>query len=122
MALAYRHYAQSLDVIGDAGGAQRAIDRAATLDPDDPQTRPIQADLAFDRRDWLAAVEALRTLQALSPGDHDVGVRLGVALDMAGQTDAARAAFDRVLAIEPDHPAARTGLAVTLHNYGWRLE
>ena len=57
-----------------------------------------------------AFAEQKQALQ-LDPNDADGWNNLGALLARGGQTDAARAAFEHALKIQPDHAQARANLS-----------
>ncbi len=60
-----------------------------------------EADQAYGRGDYAAALDQYRTITVLDPGDFQASVRLGMAAAALGRTDEAIAAFDHALAINP---------------------
>lgn len=60
-----------------------------------------EADAAYERGDFPAAMAQYRKITVLDPGDFQASVRLGMAAAAAGLTDEALAAFDHALAINP---------------------
>lgn len=60
-----------------------------------------EADRAYERGDFAAALDQYRTITVLDPGDFQASVRLGMAAEALGRTDDALAAFDHALAINP---------------------
>lgn len=89
------------------------LQRAVALDPNNGQA---WSDLAFARslqtfaepqrgREWggMAEVAARRAI-ALAEVVPEFWIRLGVALDLRGRSDGARAAFERARDLAPNHP------------------
>jgi protein O-GlcNAc transferase len=66
-------------------------------------------------------VAALREAAARSPDVADVHLNLGNTLAEHGQTEEALACYDRVLALQPNHPAAHFNIG-NLHRSAGRLE
>lgn len=96
---------------GELEAAAMAWERAAAADP-----RAIAPRLALGLV-WLktgrgqASVAAWLDAQRLAPADPLVAYHLGLAHVLAGQPAEARAAFERAIALDPGHAAARANLA-----------
>ena len=69
---------------------------------------------AVARQDWEAARSAGRQLARQLPDNASVAYNLGLAEKSAGAAEAAIAAFERALALDPDHHNARFELAGSL--------
>lgn len=97
---------------------------AASIAPDDPLMEALQAGLqsgaaylargmdALERRDWSEAVANLRRAADLSPADAGTHLNLGTALYLSGDRAAARAAFERAVALSPELPKPRYTLGL----------
>ncbi len=58
---------------------------------------------------YQEAVHSLQSTAQMLPNDVTVAFAYGTALDKNGQTEGARAAFERALGIDENHPGARMG-------------
>lgn len=68
----------------------------------------------IERQAFAEAAQAFRRALELVPGHDEAGFNLGAALAEAGRTDAAEAAFLRLIAAKPDVAAAHAALARAL--------
>lgn len=96
----WRSLAQSLEQMGDVDGAIDAWKRAIACGEDDDAARLSLARLLESK------LPELRALVDQSPQTARLWMSLGLALEKAGETDEAIAAFDRVTALSPDILAA----------------
>jgi len=104
-----------LERLNDRGGARAAIQAALALVPEHPTALAVLASLASPDDDPRAFAEA-KLREADSATDDDVQIAaLMAAGDVlhgrVGDTDAARAAYERVLALRPYHADATWALA-----------
>ncbi|MEO5722515.1 MAG: tetratricopeptide repeat protein, partial [Chthoniobacterales bacterium] len=79
--------------------------KARTLDPVGPAISDTLGWVLFKRGDYQQAVILLQESLEKSGGSAEIGFHLGMAHSMMGQTDAARAAFQRALASTGDFPS-----------------
>ena len=96
-------------------------DRVRVLEPDNKLLPTYDAFLhshylgmglkAGAANDLPGAIGALQKAVRYGPGDADTWYNLGGACFTAGDTARARAAWNEVLELRPDHPGARQGLA-----------
>lgn len=70
-----------------------------------------KAEQMLEEGDVAAALEVFDELVRLAPEDVEAWMNRGEVLTLLGRIDDAIAAYERVLAIEPDHRAARSELA-----------
>ena len=103
------------DRLDDAAGARDAVDHALALVPEHPTALAVLADLASPDDDPRAFADA-KLREAGAATDEDVRIAaLMTAGDVlrtrAGDTAAARAAYERVLALRPYHADATWALA-----------
>ncbi|HEX8619301.1 MAG TPA: tetratricopeptide repeat protein, partial [Thermoanaerobaculia bacterium] len=92
------------------------------IDPNEPALRELEQrfasrDAAFDEglreiqnRNWLAAAIATRTALAFNADDADALNNLGWSLAQLGFTAEAKRAYEKALAIQPNHERARNNL------------
>jgi TolB-like protein/Tfp pilus assembly protein PilF len=122
LAIARAALSWDLRVPLDAGTVENAVQRADALAPDRLSTHLARGYFHYYmRRDYDAALSALRSAEALAPGDPEVLLPMGWVLRRQGRWDEAlerfRAAFDR----DPrnwDNAYASIGLTLTaLHRF-----
>ncbi|MBW3535387.1 MAG: tetratricopeptide repeat protein [Gemmatimonadetes bacterium] len=88
--------------IGDAAGAARALERAVTIHPFDPQVHRRLAEAYAGLGDARGAVRERAAVLALDPVDRaDAHYRLALAYVDAGDADAARRQVLRALEVAP---------------------
>jgi Flp pilus assembly protein TadD len=95
-----------------AGGSfEKAEEYAQQVEKRDPFNGALVGTKIRERQErWADAATCYRRALALRPQDASLHAGLGNALARAGETEAARAAFDEALKLKPDLAAARTGL------------
>jgi len=87
------------------------------VEPDDP--RNLAALDADFRRKWLRGqVELARRLAERAPDDPDPAADLAAFHQHLGETDAAIAAYERALRLDPDHVRANVELAIVVMGQG----
>lgn len=100
--------------IAERDGPEAALPyflRAIQLKPNDVEAR-FNAGLAFRKIGRYAeSAEHYRMAVFLNPGYGNAWNNLGVVLDLMGNREAARTAFERALAIDPDDEMARFNLS-----------
>src|SRR5690606_20300607 len=99
-------------LVGDMTGARNALARAVEIDPEDVQARRELADMLFDAEQWVKARPLMEGLlvdeDLLPPGVAvELHYRVARAARELGDMDAAKQHVDTVLALSPDHRAAR---------------
>jgi tetratricopeptide (TPR) repeat protein len=90
--------------------AEPCLERAASLQPDQPRWPYLLGVLRQGRRDSAGAEAALWASLALAPSDLPALLRLGEVLLDGSRPDDAREVFERALAIDPRSAAALAGL------------
>lgn len=104
-------YGFGLMTAGRFSEAARAFNAALYLDPTNVDVRLMLANLNLRRGRVGAALRQYETVLRQDSARVDAWVNTGIAYARAGDPAAARAAWERALAIEPNHTAARSYLA-----------
>lgn len=94
--------------------AASAANKAVQLAPDDAKLWRALAEIHLDRDDPSQALAAFEQATARNEHDLDSAYQVGLLSARLGQPQAARAAFDRALAVKPNDPVAlclRTAVA-----------
>jgi tetratricopeptide (TPR) repeat protein len=102
---------------GSHGAADRAVpllERAARLDPANPEHLRNLAVVRSANGDPGGAYALLQRATALAPADADLAYLLGLAAHGAGRPDAAADAFTRARTLDPRHPRAAYNLGLLL--------
>ncbi|MFU8895260.1 MAG: hypothetical protein ACNA8J_02615 [Gammaproteobacteria bacterium] len=102
-------YSQEIDAQEALRRASESAARALALDPNEVTALAVQARLAAERGDRLAAASLVERALALAPNDANTWVWQGLGQLEAGHLRAARESFERAQALDP-----LSGLAV-----GW---
>ena len=92
------------------GAAKKAADGSVTVATDAGEVRLAAGAVASITPGEGPRAAARKALDALSKDDVDGAYRLAVGLEAQGVLDVSKAAYERVLAAKPDHPAARRAL------------
>jgi Flp pilus assembly protein TadD len=96
----------ALLALGVVAPVARAAETETTA-PADAENPDYQAGrTAVERKDWPAAVASFRKVVAAEPTNADGYNMLGFSLRWMGRMDEAFAAYDRALAINPQHRGA----------------
>jgi arylsulfatase A-like enzyme/Flp pilus assembly protein TadD len=112
MAIAYRHLAFIERQRGNVAGAIQVLQRAIKAGVTDPRAIAQLGEYMTEGGQMAAGIRLLESLTKNSTvGDLDALNALGIAYAQTGHADAARAIFERVLAISP-------GSSVPLENLG----
>ena len=101
---------RALASAGDVPAAHSHFQQAIHLQTNFVPAYQAAAALHLQQGEIGKALELLSRAARLAPQDAGVHFQLGETLLLAGQTAQARAAFERVLALEPDHAATRARL------------
>lgn len=109
----HRLCALALDRMDRHAEATGAAANAVRLDPQNWRTHQIYAQAAIDTRDLgsQARAAADRTVQ-LAPNEPDAHFTLGLVAHRTSHYDVARAAYERTLALDPNHAMAMHNLTV----------
>jgi adenylate cyclase len=94
-------YSQEIDARDALEKAERSADRALGLDPDEATALAVQARLAAERGDRLAAAGLIQRALALAPNDANTWVWQGLGQLEAGHLGAARESFERARTLDP---------------------
>lgn len=119
--IALRNLAKVLSWAGKTEEAARSAERALDLLGDDAESFFILSLDASELGDHRRAVALLRESLRLDPDWVKPRLNLGVELARGGRLEAARQAYEEVLARNPEHPSVRFNLGHVLARMG-RLE
>jgi arylsulfatase A-like enzyme/Tfp pilus assembly protein PilF len=112
MAIAYRHLAFIERQRGDVAAAIEVLQRAVKAGVTDPRAIAQLGEYMTEGGQMAAGIRLLESVtKSPSSGDLDALNALGIAYAQTGRVDAARAIFERVLAVNP-------GSSVPLENLG----
>lgn len=111
-AIAATDRARALVTLGRGEEALAALDIATTAAPDRAEGWLLKATL-LRRLDRLAEAQtAIERASAIAPGSAglgpEIGLEAGVIAVLAGRDEAARASWQSVISLAPEHPAAAT--------------
>ena len=105
--------AQLAILLADEAEAKDAIDRALSLDPDNPEALDARAvykmGIVFDRE---GAVEDLLRAVAVAPGESNIWNTLGLAHSDRDDNRKAEEAYKRAIALDPLDPLPHANLAI----------
>ena len=87
------------------------IDRAVEVRPDEKELWLFRGRYRVESRDCAGALEDFRRAGLLAPGDPAVHASIGLAALCLGDRDAARAALERSLELDPNQGRVRQLLA-----------
>ncbi len=93
---------------GDAGKADEYAARAEALAPYDGAI--LRAQIRERQEQWADAAECYERALRLQPSNPWLHAQVGAARLKAGERGRARAAFETVLALQPDHAEAKAAL------------
>jgi TolB-like protein/DNA-binding winged helix-turn-helix (wHTH) protein/Flp pilus assembly protein TadD len=102
----------------DPQGAEQDLRRAIALNPSFAQAHQYLSTVLLVQGRPADAIDAARRAAQLDPLSPVAGTTLGYRLYYAGQYDAAREQFERVIELAPAFASARLGLAQTLRELG----
>lgn len=94
--------------------AAAALDRVLELEPQDHESMRMRADVAYEARDYRAAVAAMQRYLALEPEDQKVRVELASALGFLGDIQAAKTIYLDLIEKNQELFAAHLGLGMEL--------
>jgi len=113
-----RLLAAALAAHGPSDEAQRAIEAALALQPDDPALLATQAVVLQTNGRVDAAIDSFRQASMLAPQSANHAYNLGRALSHRGDHVESLQALERALALDPTHRHARATLAEVLRRVG----
>lgn len=107
--------AEAAMLVGDYAAAERAVDRAAALAPDDPDVLSARAGVRANvRRDLDGALDDLNRALAITPASTDLWNDLGLLQSERGADREAERAFLRAIELDPEDPVTRANYAILL--------
>jgi protein O-GlcNAc transferase len=122
MAAAHYHLATALREKGEIASAINVLRRVLALEPDNSEAANDLAAALKDRGRLGDAIAMFRTIVAKHPTDSLAWTNLARCLLDHGDARGATEAFDRVLEIKPQSPAARFGKCMACLPLGYRSE
>lgn len=105
--------------------ADRTIDAALTLAPEDPRALNLKAGILLAQQRFTEILPLVEHVFHIEPANLEAQLHLGIALHGLGRSAEALAAFDRLLTIEPNHASAlmnRSSVLVGLARYEEALQ
>jgi tetratricopeptide (TPR) repeat protein len=122
-AAAHRGVARAMLAQGDLNGARSHVSTATKLDPKDPETGRLSAQLALAAGDAQEALKGLEKTVKANPRDPVAWCELGETLVKVGNNVYALKAFDTALKNDRGNPRARLGLvAASLPKQARRIQ
>ncbi len=106
----HRGHAWIAAAAGELLVAKAAIERACTLEPNEPRTWDIRGNVALSMGDWPEAVRCGERAVALQPANSMFVHRLGRALESAGRWDDASERYRDALRLDPRNGSSANGL------------
>ncbi|HEY3448030.1 MAG TPA: tetratricopeptide repeat protein [Myxococcales bacterium] len=106
----HRGIARAMMALGDLNGTRSHVNTAAKLDPKDPETGRLAAQLSLAAGDAQEALKGLEKATKAAPRDPVAWCELGETLIKVGNNAKAAAAFDTALKNDRGNPRARLGL------------
>lgn len=91
---------------------ERSLSRALELDPGNREALKFLANLNFESGRFLDAAQTYTELIKRHPDDVESLLALGVCFYKLGDCDMAKAVFERILKVQPDHGVAKENLDV----------
>lgn len=102
---------------GNTTGFARAIARAMAITPGHPASLKLLAGLHAEQGQWEEARPLLDLVLEQCPWDTDARMHRARCSTFLGDLGPARADYEEVLAVEPDHAVARRNLDVVLEAF-----
>jgi len=102
--------------------ASKQLDALAAKNPNSPDIQLRLGDAQNRMGDRQAAIRSFRKAHQLQPASIGAAYGLALMLDMAGQPDQARVAYEGVLKIDPGNPQAMNNLAYIKAEQGTDLD
>jgi adenylate cyclase len=94
-------YSREIDARESLRMAKESADRALALDPDEATALAVEARLAAERGDRLAAASLIQRALELAPNDANTWAWQGLGQLEAGHVSAARQSFERARSLDP---------------------
>ena len=101
---------RALQSLGRPEAAAESYERAAAIDPRNPEPLDRLAMIRFGQKRYERALELYRKLAELNPSGAQTHANLGATLYHLGRPDEALRSFERALALDPDLRMARRGV------------
>ena len=92
--------------------AERHIQQALAVAPDDAYTLSLLGNLRFRQERYDDALDALSRAAKLDPQNPEIQNYLGLALSQKGERKAAETAFRKAIELDPNYASAHNNLAV----------
>jgi tetratricopeptide (TPR) repeat protein len=102
---------------GKLAEAEELLQRAITMQPDRSTSYLELGRVLTVQRRFKEAVDVLSNAAAKFPNDPDIALFSAIADDTAGNFDAAKAGYERILAKAPAHPIAANNLAALIADF-----
>jgi Tfp pilus assembly protein PilF len=96
---------------GDVANARRLYDSVLVLAPNDADALNNEGVLLLSQRELGRSMELLRRAASIAPRKADIWNNIGTVYREQGKRDDAVGAFRQALALDPQHPGAKIGLA-----------
>ncbi len=112
---------RSMEFLLGAGKSERAAEVAKKIEAGENGPLTL-AEVYIQAKQYENAVARLEQLSAKTPDDIMVLFQLGAALERAGNVEKSEAAFQRVLALQPDHAATLNYLGYMWADRGVNLD
>jgi Flp pilus assembly protein TadD len=104
--------AKIVRTLGNAERAAEVASQALTLYPKDPELLLVAGQALIENAQAASALDYLQPAAVIRPGSWQTQLALGVAYDQLGKPVRARAAFNRALALKPNHPGILSNLGM----------
>jgi tetratricopeptide (TPR) repeat protein len=106
----------------DAASAESYLIRGRAKFPSDARIPFMLGGCAYELKRETEAITHYRDALGLDPTLADAWVQLGLLFDQRGESDSSDAAYERALALEPDHALANNNYAYSLAVRGIKLD
>ena len=120
--LLYHELAQLYLVLGKQNEAMAALEKARSLDPSNPDTALLLAELYTEAKQPEQATRIALDLVQKHQQDADVLLRAGMVLEKVQLWDNARQAYERAVQLDDDNVIAKNNLAWLLVSHGGNVD